>query len=86
MLTIKDLYFSDVSGLALVIPDKEYSEIREKYIELTKQLREQLTEEQFKLHNRVIDTVGQMNALSNAMHYTQGFRDGAAIMIDVYHA
>ena len=83
MLTIKDLYFSDVSGLALIIPDNEYSEIHEKYVELSKQLKEQLTDEQLKLHERILDTVGQMNAHSNAMHYTQGFRDGAAILIDV---
>ena len=85
MLTIEDLYYSDVSTLELSRPTKEYTEIREKYFALNKQLTKQLTEEQLRLLNQIIDVIGQMNALANATHYTQGFRDGAAIMMDIYN-
>ena len=85
MLTIEDLYYSDVSTLELSRPTKEYTEIRDKYFALNKQLTKQLTEEQLRLLNQIIDVIGQMNALANATHYTQGFRDGAAIMMDIYN-
>ena len=85
MLTIKDLYYSDVSILELSRTTKEQDELREKYFELTKQITAQLTEEQLRLHNRIVDVIGQMDALANATHYTQGFRDGAAIMMDIYN-
>lgn len=83
MLTIKDLFYSDVSTSGFSTPSPEYVEIRETYFALEKQLTEQLNEEQVRLHNQIIDAIGQMDALSNAAHYVQGFRDGAGILLDV---
>ena len=84
MKEILDIYYGNFQppGDSLS-PDSEYEQLLCQLQTLDDVFTAGLSPEQKAQYRHITDLLGQMNSLVVADHYVQGFRDGAAVILDV---
>ena len=86
MRNILDIYYGNfLPPINSVSPDSEYEQLLSKLQSLDSEFTSGLTPEQREQYRRITNIHGQMNGLIVADNYIQGFRDGAAILLDVMY-
>ena len=84
MGAISDLYCGRISAPEEVtVNAAEYSKLNGRAEELYQSLKKQLSEDGVKTLDELVDIQQQIDGLSAEDSYTKGFRNGAAIMLDV---
>ena len=84
MRNIQDIFYGNfLPPINSVSPDSEYEQLLSKLQSLDSEFTSGLTPEQREQYRRITNIHGQMNGLVVADNYIQGFRDGAAILLDV---
>ena len=84
MKEILDIYYGNFQPPGnSVSPDSEYEQLLRQLQTLDDVFTAGLSPEQLTQYRRINDLHGQMNSLVVADHYVQGFRDGAAVILDV---
>ena len=83
-MTIKDLYLVNNVPIEMRYSmDSEYVRLSAEWGKLYDEFITGLTEKQRKDFDRLTDIHGDQNCISNERCYTQGFRDGAELMLEI---
>lgn len=84
MGAISDMYRGRISAPEeITVNAAEYKELNARAEELYQSLKKQLSEDGVKTLDELVDIQQQIDGLSAEDSYTKGFRNGAAIMLDV---
>lgn len=84
MTILEDLYYGNIRpSEQCVINDSDYDRMRNDWQKLHKSFTENLSENDMKNFNELIDIQGHMSEIVAAENYMQGFRHGAEMILDV---
>ena len=84
MGAISELYHGRLGPSHSIKPDNiRYHQLLDKCSELREKLEPQLSEDELAVFAELYDMQAQMASLEMEMNYIEGFRDGAAVMVDV---
>lgn len=83
MMTIKDIYHGNKAPIDLRFDEEsEYGKLSAQWLRLEKEFFVGLTEQQQEMFNKLLDLQGQQTAITNERSYTDGFRNGASLVLD----
>ena len=83
MSIIKDLYYGEIDMQDSACVSEQYRDELKALIEADNALREALTPEQVKLLDAAKERNNRLNDAANAEIFEQGFRLGAALMLEI---
>ena len=83
-MTIKDIYHGRSVPVEKRFPDdSEYILLSKEWLHLEKNFTRSLTEQQVAVFNKLTDIQGEQAGISNERCYTDGFRHGASLVLDI---
>ena len=83
-MTIKELYLGNNIPIEMrYTSDSEYVRLSAEWVKLYDEFIAGLSEKQREDFDRLTDIHGDQNCISNERCYTQGFRDGAELMLEI---
>lgn len=83
-MTIKEIYHGNKAPIDLWFDEEsEYVKLSVEWLRLEKEFFSGLTEQQLEMFNKLLDIHGQQTVITNERSYTDGFRDGALLVLDI---
>lgn len=83
-MTIKEIYHGNKAPIDLRFDEEsEYVKLSIEWQRLEKEFFGGLTEQQQEMLNKLLDIQGQQTAITNERSYTDGFRNGALLVLDI---
>ena len=85
MSIIKDIYYGEIDMQDSACASEQYKAALKALIEADNALREALTPEQVKLLDAAKERNNRLNDAANAEIFEQGFRLGAALLLEIIY-
>ncbi len=83
-MTIKDIYHGNRAPIDMQFDtNSRYVSLSKEWLRLHEEFKETLPTEQNEMFNKLCDIQGEQATISNERSYTQGFRDGAKLMLEI---
>ncbi|GIO33611.1 MULTISPECIES: DUF6809 family protein [Paenibacillus] len=82
---IEELYYGNLNPEEQIVPtDPEYRAINRKITELIEGAKKRFSESDFAALEEILDLNGESNSILIRASFTQGFRMGALVMVEVF--
>ena len=83
-MDIKDIYYGNITPADMHFESGSvYIRLNNKWLELEKEFTEGLSEKQKEQFCRLCEIQSEQTTISNERCYTDGFRDGTEVMLDI---